>query len=1251
MAEPTEAEKQKVLETQQRLDQLERQASAPNPGGSPQYLESIPKDSPNYRAYVGWQQSTAAAKEKLPQVQAEYNTLISNPALAEYAKEHPATQYEVKRFAVSATGFDRAAQPDRARNPNDIDLKRTQMIEGIARANPSFSIQEVSKEYNVRSGNLNPPNVEIDYSGTLAARAAGYNVGSALYNNLAPTFQKEEDKRFAEKNKFIGLTENITTEKPTAKPPTRTAYTVGLTETLGGERTAQPKAYGISLTEGAPREPRKLSQAEVNKLSASEYAIYKSEYDQYNAYIKSQNEKIKAENKKAKIEGLTSWVHSKGILLTDIETMKKEGVKEVTILTKGKSETVPIDRAFLSIVSKSMSKKPEDQIVGIFTPPVIPKGYEVAGVNLTGEGFTEYGSNPVGTILVREIPKPEAKKEQTGEEFWSGFVGKVGQRAGEITSDRSQNPVARTFAAGGQVAAEIGGGLISIGGEISRIQLPDIRKAAGELFNGTASNQTQTNQTEGLPLGYISDRTLNQTVPEQAPPVTPSTAPGALLTGLSSGVIAAVSKGDAGLIAAGAQRGVGAFESIARKQGILPTAVQTALYVDPIAWQKAIPFRSTSLVVPVGRGIGRGVTGEIESLTMARQIKLGYGKQLGRVGIGYANGKFFMGLPKPSALPLERITYTAERGGYRITEGPSGVYMTKPQTLEQLVKIGKIRPEEAAQITRQKEGLKITEKIPDKPLRTTLSPTGKEQPQASLLPGKETALVDEIVLAGQKRYRDTLPAEKGSVINQYFSLNPRQRRDTDIDLGMTGWSLEKQERIASKESKKISEDLNKLGGRTFSDKGGSVESPTGKVIEFVTEKDSLNYQRVFKTDPDLVMGFKAPKDSLQITEKTPFMLTYRFQGVRKVSSILELGGDAPKPEGVSLGTSRGREKDFFDVVDYYETKASQASPEDAARLRQIAQQTKDYAKSIGQWSDQKPMDLGDVTEFSDVKPDNILRSIGTGAKKTSQYGGSTGVKGLTIQKEPEPRSTGIKSESRSISGKYQSPSVSIKSGSKYDSIGSKSQGREFESVGYTQSKSTADSPSLSSVSVSGKYARSVEMPSPSAKTSPSSPSRSTGAGKYGALVGSPSAGRSPSPSSPGSPGTGITPNPSPGSPGSPGLRSLTGKPLVPLESIPRTPRTPNVPRFEAKVSTTKRERRERQDKVGADFLGNSRVADVLSFRTKETDITYGRSKIVGLVSRDVTKSGRGNFTNNRSGSLLKKDKGSIRKVSKKKWAL
>lgn len=404
-SELTAEEKARILELQQQIAETQKAASAPNPGGSPEYLASIPKESPNYRAYQSWLESKKQASEKLPDLQSQLSQITaSRPELAAYAQSHPATQYELHEAGESlfgASAFQTITHNHRVQPTTDA--LKYQRLRGFAEQNPNASINDVVSFY--QGSPLPQDNVTINYEGTLAARQMGYNVGSALYTGLPETFQKDENRRFAERNKQINLTENISTEKAkqveqkALQPPTVTpqnprphiltgqpdskyanadfagnrqkSKTVELVENINaitGEpvSSAAPRAENLSgvLFGIAPKKPASLTQEQVNALSPAQYAEYKKGFENYNRYVTYYNEKIKQQNTANILVNREQFQRNREAFAKYISEAKAAGAQYVNIETKSGVQTIPIDQA--------LQKK---GVIGISAVPNIPEGF------------------------------------------------------------------------------------------------------------------------------------------------------------------------------------------------------------------------------------------------------------------------------------------------------------------------------------------------------------------------------------------------------------------------------------------------------------------------------------------------------------------------------------------------------------------------------------------------------------------------------------------------------------------------------------------------------------------------------------------------------------------------------------------------------------------------------------------------------------------------------------------------------------
>lgn len=316
-----------------------------------------------------------------------------------------------------------------------------QIVEEQKKLDKLIGVKEPTKlqepQYLTPDTRTGPNATSIDYAGTLAARQAGFNVGSGLVSGLEPTFEKEQQKQFAEHNKQINLTENITTEKarqveqnvvqpPAVQPQnprphiltgqpaseyanpafaqkgsaprqgikeSQPASTGSIHTILGLEEnistTPAPKNFAVSLFEGTPPKPKELTQEQVNALTPAEYAAYRKDFEVYNQYVNSFNEKLKAQKKSAILANREVFFENRKALADYIDQAKKEGIEYVTIQTSKGYQTIPI--------SQALQKR---GIIGISAVPNIPEGYTLTGM------ISEPVLFPEGKQLVGPV-KPE----------------------------------------------------------------------------------------------------------------------------------------------------------------------------------------------------------------------------------------------------------------------------------------------------------------------------------------------------------------------------------------------------------------------------------------------------------------------------------------------------------------------------------------------------------------------------------------------------------------------------------------------------------------------------------------------------------------------------------------------------------------------------------------------------------------------------------------------------------------------------
>jgi hypothetical protein len=373
------------------------------------------------------------------------------------------------------------------------------------------------------------------------------------------------------------------------------------------------------------------------------------------------------------------------------------------------------------------------------------------------------------------------------------------------------------------------------------------------------------------------------------------------------------------------------------KEFLIPAGVYASTLL--IGGGRTFPARIERTTIPTAPKPGIPIFGKPEgSETIYTGLKVGYGKYAVRAGGKTSEGQIVVGTPKPTQVPLEKLTPPSARGGFPISEETSGLLTTKPY-LTELVRVGKITPTESQYIQSVKRGLEITEGTKDVVKRTDL---GKAP--VSSLRERETSRTFELIVQEQKA--KTIPAVKGSLPQQYFVKEDYLRRSRDIDIQLRGT---KQEARGPQTIKLFKTELQKVAepGRTFETKGLTLKvkekTPSGvreeKVMELLTKSEGR--EQYPSTDPSKVFGLKVPfKETKPKDIKT---ITYRFQGLRKASSATELTGKGVRP-------AAGREKDILDLVGYFETKAEQLGGKKGVELKTIAGEIKGYAKEKGIWT-------------------------------------------------------------------------------------------------------------------------------------------------------------------------------------------------------------------------------------------------------------------------------------------------------------
>lgn len=403
-----EEKKRRAIELQQQIDQARAKAGAPNPAGKgydENELRTTLKDTPVGRAYQSWIEEKKIGEAQLPEYTKQYDELVgsASPEVRTYAESHPATQYEIQRSMEGKF----AANLNTKQRRGDLDYQRREIYQQVLKDNPGADIDVIDQLYKERVDvfNKNISNVSTNYEATLAARQQGFNVGSGISDNLSETFQKDFDKRFAEHNKGINLTEgtNPLVSKPAPAP--EAPKVTPQNPRVQIERNNPNKLYGnpkqaikntpnknINLSENiltssnkpvsvsqpqnnlasifgiAPEKPRELTKEQVMSMTPEQISAYNQQVQAWNQYAAYTNDQAKDISKANMISNRENWERNRARFAKFVAEAKKDGVQFVNLETPKGIITVPIEQA--------LQKK---GVTGISAVPQIPEGYTVGG--------------------------------------------------------------------------------------------------------------------------------------------------------------------------------------------------------------------------------------------------------------------------------------------------------------------------------------------------------------------------------------------------------------------------------------------------------------------------------------------------------------------------------------------------------------------------------------------------------------------------------------------------------------------------------------------------------------------------------------------------------------------------------------------------------------------------------------------------------------------------------------------------------
>ncbi len=1197
----TDADKKRVVELQEQLIELQRQANASNPAGKSYdtgQLQTTMKDTQTGKQYAAWLQSTASARARIPAIESEYQTMIANPTLKSYAQNHPATASEIRYYAISQTGFD----PDIQSSRKDIDVARVNMIKDLARSNPSLSINEISQMYKERSGKLLPENVETDYSGTLKAREMGFNVLSGLSTNLPETFAKDFEKRFAERNKFIGLTENITTEKAniitdtitkvtpqrqrvqaqTGQPDsmfanptfikqkksidalgvdttnTSTHYTIGLTE---GSTGPKPKAFAVSLFEGSPATPRDLTQEQVNALSPSEFALYKTEYDVFNRY---QKDKYLKERK----QFFGEYKEDRQKIKEFLGEAKKEGATRIKITDEQGNLLVssPIERAYYDI------RKQGNKLVYLTpagTPEQLLTGYTQDEKGKITSSYTKGERFANGNFIP---DKPTTPPTPQPKDALSNAIKTLSQM-----SKHSTNPfIAATSGFFAETVSTFGG-LVNLSG------------LSAEAF---------VRYKTGDPNRIISKPEI------ELAPTEPSRLTDAII---SSSQKAYKYKNLKAFAEVG--EGLGNY-SQALQNDTAKTLGETAGFLfpfSPTSFLKAIPISTEKAAVA---GISKTAT----------SLVAGYGSKTRPFLSFTSEGKVMLGAPKfQGEIVAEAVTQKQLKRGIKLAADSSALSQKVFSDIETIQKIKGVTPETLERARNVKAIIEIGSKSKD-PVRRGFG----EQPFESIKP-EETKSLLESFKGQQKRITGKLGGIEGSTSQIPFVLDPYVRMSGDFDFHLKTFET------AANRARQTAREIMPAPDREFRPAIGKTTKTAhvelfeggknkGKVGEFLNEEqiDEATGELEAITGNTL-FGKAIPEGTKKIEGLKTFSL--QRQLVKKGESIFSL----QKGEGDELLMEPFAPRKPKDVSDFYaiaETKAVNlllaGKEKEALELgREISKFKKNFAEiDIHEYFKTAE---ADKTIFGEGE--SIIDKI-TPTAEDIQTGLIAGSKAPEAIPEPESRpiesirtSNVFGSESRTFLKPMDRSERGI---SRYSRSMRRSQAAQTKPNSLISSSSSSRNVS-SPASVFGKSPSSIGK-SPSSLESISGKSYSSLTGK------SPNSltGKSPS--------------------------SLSPSSLTSLESLDSTTRNPPRTFGQLPIFTTESDKTKDNKKDWSNFLGSTSEIQIEGMFNR--NIIYGKTKPIKQERKDTAfiqkKRGFTKLVTQRQGSILtEKKKGILFREDKK----
>lgn len=639
--------------------------------------------------------------------------------------------------------------------------------------------------------------------------------------------------------------------------------------------------------------------------------------------------------------------------------------------------------------------------------------------------------------------------------------------------------------------------------------------------------------------------------------------------------------------------------------------------------------------------------------TPVQTLKFGYGK-LSIPVVTKQEGRYKIGGPTPTAQTFEKLSPTGR--GFEMTTQTEFAreITTSEKGLESLVQAGKILPEDVPLIKagfRAVELLDIAERKFASEV-TRVRGTFQKMPSTSLTAKESPKFVEQVLPKSEAIKGATVL--RTQVREELQPLGGLETSDIDVDYASKIMGTRRAEKFTKQAVKTMTPVMEE--GRGIIKKGTKVYTgpkgqETAKLIEALTKKDvSYGPSELLAKETGKIAGKPVLRKTVEVpTEggKKIKEISKESQAKRMLEDLLSIQGPRTediakeiKPdylkrdatikttiEGFRVGTPAFRLKTPARLPMVLEDVARDFErfgyPKLATEMREI---TKVIRKRFGQEIEfVEPTSKVSIAEIEGVEQIPTTTSKVVSSVKTSAKG-VPGTALLVVRQPPKEETPSELKVTVKPTQKLYSPTTS--------KMAQKSKTSSLISA-TTSSRLSASSVIKQSVgsraSVSRAASRTVLSSKPSTikyQTSKIIPTKSSTSVTQ--MVGSQA-----SITKLTSKTTPSTATPSVVSTSAPSV--LKPIPFI-VERLPDILRPSKKPKLiGGLVLTRTRKEKGRKKELGGktEFIGSTRVADVLGFRTKKTDITYG-AKSPAIALKDIRKSGKGTFTKSRKTRTLSK---------------